>query len=134
MTSTYTVADAQARLDEFREKYGENDIDYKLFRTLLRWAPSPAGKISMANEICRRNVGVDNLDEGFRLRAQHLRYSIFLPCIPSIANLIALVRGHGRKLATPSKYDTPVEAIYLPEESSRGSKFQDIVKRFIHVY
>ena len=133
MQSTYTIADAQARLDEFRKSYGEDDIDYKLFRTLLKWAPSPAGKLSIANEICRGNVGIDNPDEGFRLRSQHLRYSIFLPCIPSFDNLIAPVRGHGRKLATPSKYDTPVESVYLPEEASRGNKFRDMVKRFIHV-
>ena len=82
MTSAYTVADAQARLIEFQEKHGEDDIDYKLFRTLLKWAPSPAGKLCMANEICRTSTGIDNSDEGFRLRAQHLRYSIFLPCIP----------------------------------------------------
>lgn len=82
MTSTYTVPDAQARLDEFRKNHGEDDVDYKLFRALLKWAPSPAGKLSIANEICRSNVGIANADEGFRLRAQHLRYSIFLPCIP----------------------------------------------------
>ena len=81
MTSPYTIADAQARLDEFREQNGEDDIDYKLFRALLKWAPSPAGKLCMANEIYRSCVGIDNPDEGFRLRAQHLRYSIFLPCI-----------------------------------------------------
>ena len=133
MISTYTIADAQARLDEFREIYGEDDIDYKLFLALLKWAPAPAGKISIANEICRQNVGVDNPDQGFRLRAQHLRYSIFLPCISSIYNLMFLVRSHGRNLATPSRYDSPVESMYLPQEAWRGSKFRDMVQCFIYV-